>query len=452
MKVKKIFPYCGLILILGIIFWLAVTKDIKNIYLDTDIARDLSELSNLWLHKMVWLGPRLSPGLHASPIYYYLLYPGLIVFRGSAYSVVYTTLIISMICLWLFGWLGIKKFGPVFLIAVLLIGTAFWWRTIAVHPGNGYTYGLWIFIGLTTLYFQTPLFFSAIFLGMAIAYHPATILILPILFYQWWEKDHQILSLICILIGLIAPWTPIIVFEIITKGFLTRQWLTNPGSGITLTNLNFNNLSNLVLISGLNNYLAGGLLLLTGFFIPKKLKIWFGLSFIPLIFFAVVSLVPTHYLYGTVCLWWFLILITLIQNKIGTIFLLVLSLFFIGKNLLFTSTIHPTRTITKIKSVVDKLEKTGKIDKNKKIAVVAALDNNTKVPQADDYRFFLRIKGYQVLDVQQYSQAKNLIMFIEQPNFDWEKWSTWEIEQSNCRKKIYQYKIEGINVIVWQPQ
>lgn len=72
---------------------------ITHFSLNADLSRDLSELSNLWVGKIVWLGPLLRIGFPASPLYFYLLFPGVLISGGSGYSLVITQVIMSVAAL-----------------------------------------------------------------------------------------------------------------------------------------------------------------------------------------------------------------------------------------------------------------------------------------------------------------------------------------------------------------
>jgi len=143
-------------------------------------------------------------------------------------------------------------------------------------------------------------------------------------------------------------------------------------------------------------------------------------------------------------------MIILIQKLWGRWILFAMIMLYLFNTIFFTP--YPTqskRPISKIKNIVDVFVNKSKINKKNKIAVIAVLDYENKVPQADDYRFFLRMKGLDVLDVTNYSQADILIMFIEEKNFNYQKWSTWESDQFGSKKKIDETIIEGIKIITY---
>src|SRR5689334_12175050 len=75
-----------------------------SIYIDTDFGRDLSELSNIWLHHIVWLGPQLSAGFPASPFYYYLFFPVLLLSGGDPRALIIANIFLAAFCLGAFSW------------------------------------------------------------------------------------------------------------------------------------------------------------------------------------------------------------------------------------------------------------------------------------------------------------------------------------------------------------
>jgi hypothetical protein len=108
------------------------------------------------------------------------------------------------------------------------------------------------------------------------------------------------------------------------------------------------------------------------------------------------------------------------------------------------------RSIPKMERSIEKMLAEYPIATSQKIAVVAALTQKVEVPQADDYRFFLRMKGFTVLEPTEYSQADVLVEFIEVAPFDWQQWSNWEIEQFGAKKLVHQTKEGKTDIIVFE--
>lgn len=417
---------------------------LNSVFVDTDFGRDLSELSKLWIgQKVIWLGPTLSPGFHASPLYYYLFFPALLLGKGSAYSLLIANAVLALIIL---GVLGNKR-GT--LLALIFIGLSPFYRSLVLHPGNGFTYALWLILALISLWFEFPLFISSVCLGISLSFHPAAIFVLPILLYEWIRRRHELKQMGGIVLGLMAPWAPIILFEIITKGFLFRQWMAHPNVGMKMA-------PSLVNIQSL---LTSNTVLLILFFIfyfflifigKGRERWWLVISSLGFFFFAFVSRVPSHYLLGFTGLLYFIVSMILVQRNWGRILLGIMSIIFLIGICIAPLPSSSPRSIATLQSIVEVVTRDKAIQKTDKIAVVAALDLENKVPQADDYRFLLRVKGYTVLDVVNYAQANKMIMFVENPKFDWKQWSTWETEQIGSKRIIQELDIQSVRVIIFE--
>ncbi len=422
---------------------------LDKVFFDVDIGRDLSEMSKLWTGtKVIWLGPRLEPGFQASPLYYYLYYPALVIARGNAHALIAFSILLAASSLVIFGFFSVKKWGVAGILLVIIIGLMPWWQSIALHPGNGYTYAIFFLLFLISLWFEVPIFIASLFLGISISFHPAAVFGLFLLFHEWWRKNHMVKPFVFMILGLVIPSFPIILFEIITKGYLIRQWLAHPISSIQFQP-QLHNLFSMAQSSHVNFYIALVIFLLAFLTSKKRIRAWFFISLVG-IFFTLTAVVRGHYLFGVLLMIWFPITVAFMQNKLGKIILIFLTIVSVAANVIFVK-IPPTskRSISKIDRVVTQFIKNTKIAKNQKIAVLAILDNANKVPMADDYRFFLRVKGYRVLDVQQYLEANTLVFFVEAPDFPWQTWSSWETDQFGERKMIDQTEIEGIKIITY---
>lgn len=423
---------------------------LDKVFFDIDLGRDLSEMSKLWTGtKVVWLGPRLDPGLHASPLYYYLYYPAILIARGDVHALIAFSILLAGFALGVFGFFSVKKWGLLGLLPVIIIGLMPWWQSIALHPGNGYTYVIFFLLFLVALWFEFPLFLASLLLGISISFHPAAVFGLLLLVYEWRRQDHSLKSLIPMIFGLVIPSFPIILFEIITKGYLTRQWLAHPKSSIQF-GPQLQNLFSMVQSSRFNFLTAIAIFLFTFFIAKKRMKAWLILSLTSSLFFALTAVVRGHYLFGVLLMLWFSVTIALLQNRFGKILLVFLTITSVITNVVFTKIPPPSkRSITKIDRAVTQFVKNSKINKAQKIAVLAILDKENKVPMADDYRYFLRVKGYRVLEVQQYSNADVFILFVEVPDFPWTSWSSWETDQFGKKEIIDQIEIEGIKIITY---
>ncbi len=416
--------------------------------IDTDYGRDLYEMSNIFLHKVVWLGPRLSPGLSASPIYYYLYYPSLWLSGGDIRGPIYFNMLVTALCLLIFLYVMFKnsKYYILTILTALAVMTTPLWSRLATHPGNGFSYALFLFAGLATTYFTKNLWISALLFGVATAMHPASILALPILIGVYISNRASWKQILLGLAAYISPWTPIILFEFITKGFLVRQFMANPGSGLVGSQLHLGNLTILTSQLGLRSlYLTLALPLL--FIFDKKSKAWEKLTLIfGLLFFMMVGTVPEHYLFGVAMTYLYVMIKWVLQHK--KVALLVMTIWILLNGSVPSMPVNTKRPLYEIENNVSEIASIEEL-KGKKVAVVAVLPTGTSVPQADDYRGLLRMKGLNVVELSEHSQADLLIYIVEQPGFDYEHWSTWETEQFGKKKVLWTKQVGNALMMIW---
>lgn len=425
-------------------------------YLDSDMARDLSALSSIWLGRLVWVGPKLSAGFHATSLFYYSYFPALLLGKGDPRSLIVFSLFLTALAVTVCGYYCVRKFGVIGLIAPVLMSFLPWVITTAPHFGNGYSYALWLLLGLALLFFTNWIFISALCIGIAFAFHPAALFALVLLGIYWVQSPKKIQTAFAIVLGLTLPWTPTIGYEVITKGFLTRQLLQHHStSGITF-GLNTTSLSQFASMLGLT--LRGmSALWLSAILIAQKgslkTKWWLLINTLSVLTLFGVSSLHSHYLLGLLALTSFTLVIVLLQKKWGVILLCLWCMVLVTRTVQAPPLPPANRSIVKIDSIVDTyltvVAPNIGITSKTNLAVVAATSPNTEVPQADDYRFFFRTKGYTVLEVAEYSQAEVLIQFIEVPNFNWQGWSTWETEQFGNKTIVDQRTIQGFQVITF---
>lgn len=435
------------VILIGL-FSLWTYKGIAETGIHVDLARDLNFLSDLWIHKIVWLGPMTSANFPASPIYYYLLFPGLLLSGGSALSLIFSQAFFALLALGLYAYFQLKKPLISTLLVILTIGLSPWWITSSSLPWNGHMYVSWVFLALTSLWFKTPIFLSALLFGISIAIDPAAVLALPILFYEWWARKKRLKNLVHILLGLILPWAPILIFEIITRGFLTRHWLQYPASAGLIFDPNLKNI--IPLLNGLrvSQTLAIVLLFLAFFIGSKRERYWIIYTCLPLIFLILVSPLRQYYLLGLICALTFTIVAIFSSKPVGRIILVLFILSYI-QTIKLPPLSFEDRSIPRLNKVVNTFIQNSNLDKTKKYAVVSVNDLQHSTPQADDYRFFLRMKGVNVLSIDEYPQADILLLFIEVPNFNWQNFEDWHIQRFGNRKFLSNQNVDGIGVVMY---
>lgn len=425
---------------------------ITHYSLNADISRDLSFMSDLWIHKFVWLGPQLRVGFPSSPLYFYLQLPVLLITNGSAYSPVITQALIGLSGLYLYFNFE-KKNKYLSILSVLFIGLSGWWLNSIVHPWNGYMYVHWLLLSLVFLWYKKNLFLSTLFYGISISIHPASLIVSPIFLYEWWNyKNYNLIKKIFIVPSAIfLPWLPIIVFEVITKGFLTRQWLQNKDAGMFLQS-GFENIFASISHLQISRWLFFVLVLFSFYSGNKRVRDWYLLLVPTFIFLFFVSPLHTYYLLPIVAVISFLFAQSFIKNKLGQMILILLvltSLIKIPSQYKRLNNWPPNNRLEKITKVIEQLEKEKLINKNDQYALVSVIDDQNSTPQADDYRFIFRTKGFSANNLVNYNQSDNLIVFFENDQKDIANWSDWHTDQFGAKKVIFSGSVNEIGVIVY---
>lgn len=417
--------------------------------IDTDFGRDLYEMSNIFLDKIVWLGPRLSHSITSSPLYYYLYYPSLWLSHGNMRGPIYFNMLLAAMSLGIFLYVLFKqnKQRLLLILSGLVIITTQPWISLATHPGNGFSYALFVMAGLATTYYTNYLWVSALLFGIATSMHPASLLALPIMIGAYLATKPNIKQIVLGLFAYVLPWAPIILFEIITKGFLFRQWMMNPGTGLVLSNLNFGSLAGITNQLGLRSI---WIVLLLQLFISfdRKVNFWEKITLgMGLLFFSLLKNAPGYYLFGISIAYLYVIVKWLWQKKfMGIVIMLLWLTLNIFTKQVEISPIRPLQTIEQNVNVIATMPEL----KDKKVAIVAVLPSGTEVPQADDYRGLLRFQGINVVELPDHSQADVMVYVVENPGFDYQHWSTWESELFGAKKLLKTKQLENAILVVWE--
>lgn len=428
---------CELALCLLLLVTVWVNRSFEKIYLDTDIARDLSETSNILSGRTVWLGPRLAAIINTSPIYYYLQIPGLLLSNRDGNSLFWTSLLLGLLVLGFVGW-NMKS-----LLLPLTLGTSSVWMLAVTHPGNGFGYGIWLVGALTILWTEGSIIPASLLIGLALAYHPFALIGLLILIYELWRRKTSWRYWGASVIMILLPFLPLIIFEVITRGFLIRELVNNWGKityGVQAPQilLTLWQLVGLWLVVGLGNLMATR---------SKRLRYWMIMSGTVILFLMLRTKIQPHYLIGVSLVWIWGTIVGLREYKYGKLILLMLVTWQIV-SVVYLPLPKAKRTMNSVAKVVEQLVDQKILNESENIAVVAILDKENKVPVADDYRFFLRMKGFKVLNVQEYAQANTLVEFVETPSVDWKKWSSWEIDLLGPTYLDREISIENTKIVV----
>jgi hypothetical protein len=446
-------PAVLLVLVLISLLCVWTISGYDSVYIDTDVGRDLKEISNIQRDKYVWLGPWIGPGLHASSVYYYLYYPGVWLSSGVVSSLITTNLVIAVISFALLGWPLIQRYHWQGAVLLLWIGLLPMVVQNVLHPGNGFTYLFFALASVGLLWFQKSLWLGSLLAGLAAGLHPAAGFLPGLIALEWWRRGRSWLAAALAPLAFLLPFAPLIAFEIITRGYIVRKYLEHRSTNGIALEFSLENVNLVANLLGLNLVTATGLLLLASVVVWKFRRTqdrwWWVFVCALLVGISLFTGLIGRYFFAVAALFALFIGLQLIRFRFGMIILLVLTM----QQVLSSPLMHPYpysgRSISDIEHTAEKISSIlGEI--HVPIGVVAALSQRTEVPQADDYRYLLRYRGYDVLDVTKHEQAQVLVMVIEVEGFSWQTWSNWEIETFGEKRVRSVTDIGDATVVVFE--
>ena len=452
-------PLLLLITTIAVISIFQFSRNYDSLYLDTDLARDLGEISSILQGEHRLLGPILEPGLQASGIYYYIFIPGLLLSNNSPYSLIVTNQLISIIALVILGWTvynGVKR--ELAWLVILIIGLSPWFIESSFHPGNGYTYILFL-LAATSLSIQKIKYpiITGLLTGLSVALHPVSIALIGYHLILLLSAKSSARTHLKYFISLIIPSISLIYFElrhgfIILNRFINNSFHQPSNPDINIANLytfsKFTTLPLLIII-----LLSLSILIFKfkkGKFHIINLFNWSIALIVTLIFLPTI---PGRYMYSVIVFWTLgLIYETskLVNPKILQFALTIWLLITINQSAILKPQKDASRNIHTIKSTVDYILRTEIINSNNKIGVLAITNDPPKVPQADDYRYFFRRLRIDVVDTNNLSSAHTLLIFDELGNFDVHNWQSWETDQFGAKTLKNQYSVNNKKVYIYE--
>lgn len=439
------------ILLFFTVLWLMI--GLHHFSLNADISRDLGQISELWIKKIVWLGPQLRVGFPISPLYFFLFLPGVFISGGSAYSLVFTQVTIALVAFSLLLFTDSKQLITEKYLGIFFIGLSSWWVTSTIKPWNGNQYVLWLLLALASAWTKKRLWLSLLFFGIAVAIHPAALLVAPIFLYELCKFKLAIWKKVVLFVGTMAgPWLPIFAFEFITKGYLTRQWLANKDTGMSIS-LGFENFFGLVLQSGLPLLLFILIISYSIFKSKDRARKWYLLLLPTGFFLFLLSSLHAYYMLGLVAALFFLVTKTIPQYFWGKILLGICIAFF---SFQLFKTYSPTifnpqpNRYQKMVSLVNELKSNDALSSDKTYALISIIDDQNSTPQADDYRFVFRTNGLQALSIDQYPQADSLVIFFENDQENPEQWSDWHSDHFGEKELDSSKRYNEFQVVIYK--
>jgi hypothetical protein len=434
-----------------VIFWLVL--GILNFSLNADLSRDLGQISEVIIGKLVWLGPQLRIGFPISPLYFYLFVPGVLFSGGSAYSLVATQVCIAGACFSLLLFTEKQKTILENYVFSLFLGLSSWWVVATIKPWNGNQYVLWLLFALVSLWTKKRLWLSLLLFGIAVAIHPAALVLTPIFLFETYRFKPLVIwkKIVLFAGGLIGPWAPILAFEYITKGFLIRQWLEHKDAGMSFAP-GFHNLVSLIQQFQLPILVTITLLAASIYMSKGRTRTWYLLLIPALLFLAIVSNLHAYYLLGVLAALFFLIAQTLYSSRIGKLLLgigIAFFIFNIPQTYSFDINNLQTNRYQKIVSLVEKLKEEQVVTEQQTYALISVIDDQNSTPQADDYRFVFRTNELQASNIDQYPQADTLIIFFENDQQNPEQWRDWHSDHFGEKKLVSSKRYGNFQVVVY---
>lgn len=450
--------FCLICWLVPIYVWFSF--DFAGFTIDRDWSRDLKEISNIHQGSLVWLGPWLDPGLHASSSYYYFFYPSLWLASGSPMGMIYFNLVLFALALGLLTYFAYQRFGISAGLISLAVGLTPMMLESTIHPGNGYTYLALVMIGLGWWLFRSGRIVSTAHLGLASSFHPGAVILLPVLSYRLKSLLKKPFQLALNVFILFLPWLPLIGFEILTSGFVTRQFLAQPSSGSITFSPGLNSLSSLAHVLGLRwqwLVLAMGITSLILWrssqsrYRSKLVWIWLyalGLVLVLSLFAGVLQ----RYMYGLAFVIQLVILVVWASKPwsrlilAGYVCLLLVQVHGFQPRYMRDS-LHTIERVSANTKILDDILYDYA---EKKLAFLTIMEGDTFEPQADDYRAYLRFLGHNVVDVTQSDEAEYLFIVLEDGDFDWREWSTWETEQFGEKELVEVLPLSQDSLIIYR--
>lgn len=427
-------------------YWLYLGVFFSTLHLD--YARDLTALSELWLHRIVWLGPQLRSGFPTSPFYFYVQLPILWATHGSAYALILTQVLTATAALGLYAYLNKQTLSWRTLLFLASVACTPWWVVSASSAWNGYIYVPVVFATLTVLWMEKNLGIAALLLSSAVALHPAAAVIAPLWIYEYIRRKGSLLTIGAAALLATLPWLPLLAFEIITRGYLFRQWQSLTHTDGLQAHLNPWALADAVQNSGIPVVALVILVVLTFIQGTGRMRWWMGLALLPLLFFSATTQIQDYYYYGMFVACSFVWGVTLVRTWLGTL-LLGAFVCMTTVGLLTYPPGAPVRPIERIQNTANALIDMHPFTPTDTIALISVIDYKNSGPQADDYRFFLRTAGYSAVSIPEYPTANYLALIVEDPNFAWKDWRDWHTDYFGARKLLKVQKVGDTTIILY---
>ena len=464
---------------------------------DNDFGRDIGDILSISRGDLRLLGPKLSfGGIHASPWYYYLFVPVIFLFPAYPESVVISSVVISVLTL-MAGYLILTRILTVNHWKATLLTLSMALSPVMVfsvrNPGNAFSYIPFLSLSFICGYasmkiqkYREMLFLCfALLSGMAVGSHPVSLLaILPfgLLVLSQTQKisldkrglRRRLLVSLVALFLFVLPVLPNVLFEFshgfvqIKNTFIEKSYLNfvedkNLSSTGPKTSQNLFENARMTDTRGMEWGIPLLLLILVQLVVAVRdyfRKTWsIETSLVVTSTISWVLLVVLlrwqyafHYLFPLYILVLFVSVIYLtIREKWAYVVILfiVLTVFSIPR--LQSLYVSASRPIADFRITIDFILPLIQNERNIPTNVYLVRKEGNTEPHGHEYRYFLRVAGYAIMDVNSYNTSTRLLIFDETKKAKIAQLRSWEIDQFKGSSKELRCKSLGeyTRVNVW---
>lgn len=464
---NKTFVLTILIFITSFIFY--SWNIVPSYTFDNDSARDLVEIHEILEGDIRLVGPNASfGGLKTGPYYYYLFAPVLFLTNGSVEGFLYFNAFLFAFAGTFFYRSLSKKFSNAYaILGVFGIIVSPLFILVARNPGNANTYVAILLIIFTLLYFYKltgkNLVVIGLLTGVIVNFQYANIVIfVPLTVYLFYKLQNKKLILYY-LFPFLLSFAPLLLFEIrhdfimtkttlftdSYKGFIANNQLgmneVKRNSGETILFIS-DHIKNLIGISPIMVFLGIGLYLWKFHKKKRELSLFlfsggvYMLTLLTLQFqFAI------HYVFPAAFSILFLLVIFLLKEKQGWVLGIIIFFQLLLFPPLFNNSVRPYWFY---KNVVEKTISSKIVKHPDSFSIIQIRPETSITPHGYEYRYFFILNNLYPLDIQNYNQSKQLLIFSRENEFNLAQFNTWEIQEFGKEyiKNVTKININGVDV------
>lgn len=441
---------------------------------DNDFGRDIVDILAIANGDIRLLGPKLSfGGIHASPWYYYLfvpvvyiapLYPEMVLYAGAA---------LSASALALAFWL-LLKVHDLFTTSLVIWGLAFspYMVFSARNPGNAFTYIPLLALGCVSIYVarhRPRHFFPLVAMGFTLfglsaTAHPVSLIatlpwMLYAIVYGMRTRVLRPIHLIILAVLFSFSFVPNVLFEVthdfvqFKNTFIDRSYLQfteNRNLPSTALKPSKNIIENALFVTTQlagwathTGYFVGALVLIFLRDRRKKTQNHATLIFVllsttsfALLILLMRSQYAFHYLLP-VAVTLTVALLLYIGARSSIILMLLVSIMTITMYTRVVPWYQPSvRPFGYFRQAVERVDAPLGAYKSTPLAILMMRPDTNLAPHGYEYRYFLALRGYTLLDISLYKDASRLIIFDEVGDTDVSSIKSWEMSEFSSGKDL----------------